>query len=437
MTDLNDKRRLAEALTSVEAVILAARASIVRQARLDRGARGFFWGALVAALAIVIARLAGLSVGQSWWLLLIVVAGTVIGMLLGRSAMPDGYRVAKRIDEQFSLKDRLAGGYDLLRRASLEEGLAETPFTALILEDAAKAAEEARRLLRRSMRLPRGVVPGAVCLAVAAALSALVLPGLHGEGEGISREQREQVQAFNESLAKMAESIKAIEGLDDEQQKTMLDALRGIQISEDELKKMSRADVIRRLREANEKIKIPEGVAGAALKQAVEDRLRAIAEMEQVQKQLAEIEAINNRKAVIDLGDGRTTAAGNITLESSDLQIDQAIAAAAARPGEAEVEYQKRLATAEARARAEREKIKRFLVKTVGQEMPETDVTKLAAMMASDAEFQTRVMDAIKDPSGKKFDAMRAIYRRQLEREFEKENIPRGLRQQLSTYLGR
>ena len=244
--------------------------------------------------------------------------------------------------------------------------------------------------------MPRGVVSGVAWLAVAAALSTLVVPGLRGEDEGVSREQREQVQAFNESLAKMAESIKTLEGLDDAEQKTMLDALRGIQISEDELKKMSRADVIRRLREANEKIKIPEGVGGAALKQAVEDRMRAIAEMEQVQKQLAEIEAINNRKAVIDLGDGRTTDAGNIKLESSDLQIDQAIAAAAARPGEAEVEYQKRLATSEARAKAEREKIKRFLVKTVGQELPEADVTKLAAMMASDAEFQTKVMDAIK-----------------------------------------
>jgi hypothetical protein len=57
-------------------------------------------------------------------------------------------------------------------------------------------------------------------------------------------------------------------------------------------------------------------------------------------------------------------------------------------------------------------------------------------MMATDAEFQGKVMDAIKDPSGKKLDEMRTIYRRQLQRELEKENIPRGLRQQLSTYLG-
>ena len=62
---------------------------------------------------------------------------------------------------------------------------------------------------------------------------------------------------------------------------------------------------------------------------------------------------------------------------------------------------------------------------------------KLAAMMANDADFQAKVMAAIKDPGGKQFDAMREIYRRQLEREFEKENIPRGLRHQLSTYLGR
>jgi hypothetical protein len=447
-------RILPPALVSVEAVVHRARAALLTQARLDAAARGFFWSAAGSGLAIVTARLAGMSAGQAWWLLLIVVAGTLLGMLVGqaflpaiyrrqeclrprRTAVPDGYRVAKRIDEQLGLKDRLAGGYDLLRRARSAEGIPETPFTALILKDAGTAADEARRALRTPIRLPRGVVPGVLFLAAAAVLSLVVLPGVRGEGAGVSREQREQAQAFNESLDKMAKAIQAIEGLDDRSQKAMLDALRGIQISEDDLKKMSRADIIRRLREANTKIKIPEGVQGAALRQAVEDRMRAIAEMEQVHQQLAEIEAINRREAVIDLGDGRKTSAANIRLESSDLQIDQAIAAAAARPGDAEIEYQKRVTAAEVLARKEREKIKRFLAKTVGEQMPEADVQKLATMMANDAEFQAKVMEAIKDPSGKQFDAMRAIYRRQLEREFEKENIPRGLRQQLSTYLGR
>jgi hypothetical protein len=121
----------------------------------------------------------------------------------------------------------------------------------------------------------------------------------------VSREQREQVQAFNESIAKMAEKIKTIEGLDGKQEKEMLEALKSVQISEDELAKMSRADVIRRLRDADAKIKLPEGTTGGtAVKQAIEDKLKAIAEMEQVQQQLAQIEAINSRKAAIELGDG-------------------------------------------------------------------------------------------------------------------------------------
>ncbi|HUW55589.1 MAG TPA: hypothetical protein VMZ92_03065 [Planctomycetota bacterium] len=439
MTGSDVNRELPEALRGVESVVLRARSALARQSCLDGAARGFFPGAVVAALAIVIGRLAGLSPGQAWWLLLVALAGAVLGSVLGKTAVPDGYRVAKRIDEQLGLKDRLAGGYDLLRRARTEDGLPRTSFTALMLSDAARAAKEAERSLCIPVHVPKGLVHGALCLVFAAALSLLVLPGGRADVTGleVSREQREQVRAFNESLARMAATIQAMEGLDDEQEKAMLDALRAIQIGEDELRKMTRADIIRRLREANAKIKVPEGVQAAAFRRAVEDQMRAIAEMEQVQRQLAEIEAINQREAVIDLGDGRTTSAANIPLESSDLHIDEAIAAVTARPGEAELEYQRRVAAAEARTRAEQEKIKRFLAKTIGTDLPETEARKLAALLASDVEFQGRVMEAIKDPTSKQFDAMREIYRRQLEREFERENIPRGLRQQLSTYLGR
>ena len=423
-------------LAAVEAVVRRARASLVFRGRLASAARGFFWGSLAASCACLIARLAGLSAGRASWLLLIALAGAILGALLRRQSVPDEYRIAKGLDDRLGLKDRLAGGYDLARRFRSEGRLPETPFTGLILRDAASAADAAGASLGARFAIPPGAVAGLVFLAAASALLFWGLPGPGGAG-GVSRAQREQVREFNKSLADMAEKIKAIEGLDDKQQKAMLDALVGIEISEDDLKKMSRADLIRRLREADAKIKLPEGVASAAFRRAIEDHERAVEEMDQVRKQLDEIEAINRRTAVIDLGEGRTASAANIKLESSDLQIDRAIAAAIAKPGEGELEYQKRVAAAEARAKAEREAIKRFLTKTVAQQMPEADVTKLAAMMANDSEFQAKVMEAIKDPNGKSFEAMRAIYRRQLEREFEKENIPRGLRQQLSTYLGR
>jgi len=390
-------------------------------------------GSIVAAVAIVVGRFAGMSPTQAWWLMLPAAAGVVLGAFIGRSAVADPYAIAKRIDTQLDLKDRLAGGYDLLRRVRSGDAPPPTPFTALVLADAAAAAEEAAGALRMPLRLPRGLPTGVLCLALAAALSLLALPGAT-ETDGsrpISREQRAQVQA----LSDLVDTIKALEGLDEEQKQALVEALGNIQFDEDELQKMSRADIIRRLKEAG--AKIPEGVARAAVRRAIEDKVRAIAEQEQIEQQLAEIEAINRREARIDLGDGRTTSAVNIKLESSDLKIDQAIAAAAARPGEGEREYQRRVAAAEARARAEREKIRKFLARTLAKDLPATDAQKLTALLASDAEFQEKVMAAIRDPDSKQFDVMREIYRRQLEREFERENIPRGLRQQLSTYLGR
>ena len=415
---------------TLQRVLGLVRRCQLRQLRLNAAARGFLWGSIFGSVGIVAARLAGLAPAPAAWFGLVAVAGTVLALGLRRTTVPDDYRIAKQIDGELGLKDRLAGGYDLLKH----ERPAADPFTALAVRDAEAAAQQAEPHLHAHLRLPRRLFWGAACLILATAVS-LALPG-GVRATTVSREQREQAEAFNASLTNMAESIKAMEGLDPEAERSMLEALNDIRISEEDLRRMSRADVIRRLKEANERLKIPEGAQGTVFRQAVEDRLKAIAEMEQVQKQLAEIEALNRRQAVLDLGEGRQAQAVNIKLESSDLNLDQAVAAAAAAPGQAQQEYQRRQAEAEARAAAEREKIKRFLARTT-QALPPGEAAKLAAMVAGDPQFQEKLMQAIKDPSGKQYDAMREIYRRQLEQEFEKENIPRGLRNQLSTYLGR
>jgi hypothetical protein len=431
---MDDRSSETTALATVEAFLGKARGAMVRQGRIARAARGFAVGSVVAAVAIVAARFAGWSVPQVSWLLLIAPIGALVGLVLSRAAKtPDVYGVAKQIDQQLGLKDRLAGGYDLLRQGRLGELGA---FGRLIVQDALAAVEEARRAYRPHKRLPLAIPMGVGCLAVVMGIVAL-LPqwGSAAESAAISAQQRQQAQALNNSLASMAEAIKGLEGVDEKQQEAMLEALRQVQISEEDLKNMSRADIIRRLRDASSTIKLPEGTQGAAVRQAMEDKLRAVAEMEQVQKQLAQIEQLNARSAAIDLGSGNKAVALNITLESSDLQIDKAVAVAASKAGEAEQDYQNRLASAEARAKSQRDAIKKFLARG-GDDIPHAEAQKLASMMASDAEFQGKVMDAIKDPSGKKLDDMRTIYRRQLQRELEKENIPRGLRQQLSTYLG-
>jgi hypothetical protein len=430
---MDERRPETTALATIEAFLRKARAATARQRRVSSAARGFVIGSAVVGAGIVAGRLAGLSVSQAAWMLMVAPVGALVGAALARSAnLPYGLRLAKQIDQQLGLHDRLAGGYDLLRQGRAGDGDA---FASLVAKDSLAAAEEARRRYHPRTRLPRGTLVGLACLAAAMAVS-LLLPqrGPDAASSAVSAQNRQQAQALNNSLASIAEAIKGLEGVDEKQQEAMLDALRQVQISEEDLKKMSRADIIRRLREASSTIKLPEGAQAAAVRQAMEDKLRAVAEMEQVQQQLAQIEQINARSAAIDLGDGKKALALNITLESSDLQIDKAIVAAAAKAGQAEQDYQTRLAAAEARLKAQRGAIKKFLARGA-EDVPPGEVQKLAAMMDNDAEFQGKVMEAIKDPSGRKLDEMRSIYRRQFQRELEKENIPRGLRQQLGTYL--
>jgi hypothetical protein len=422
------------ALATIETFLLKARGAMVRQRRVSRAARWFAIASVAAAATVVVGRLAGLSAAQASWMLAIALLGALLGAVLGGSkALPDAYRLAKQIDQQLGLQDRLAGGYDLLRQGHAGD---RDAFTGLVIKDALAAVEEARRRHRSRAHLPRVTLAGLGCL-VAAMVVSLLAPqrAANTTSSAVSARDRQQAQAFNKSLASVAEAIKAFEGVDDKQQEAMLEALRQIQISDEDLKKMSRADIIRRLREASSTIKLPEGAQASAIRQAMEDKLRAVAEMEQVQQQLAQIDQINARSAAIDLGGGKKALALNIRLESSDLQIDKAIATAAAKPGEAEQDFKNRLAAAAARDKAQRETIKKFLAHGTEDVRP-SDVQKLAAIMDNDAEFQGKVMEAIKDPSGKKLDDMRAIYRRQLQSELEKEKVPRGLRQQLSTYLG-
>ena len=82
----DDNRVLPPALASVEDIVRKARKGLVRQAQLDAAGRGFFWGAIVSGVAIVVARLAGLSSTHAWWLLLIAAAGALLGMLVGRNS---------------------------------------------------------------------------------------------------------------------------------------------------------------------------------------------------------------------------------------------------------------------------------------------------------------------------------------------------------------
>lgn len=422
------------ARTTIETFLAKARRAMARQRRLAKAARWFTIASAAAAVAVVVGRPAGLSIAQASWMLAVAPLGAFIGALLGGTkALPDTYRLAKQIDQQLGLQDRLAGGYDLLRQGRAGDG---DPFAELVVKDTLAAVEEARQRYCSRTKLPRVAMVGLGCLAVAMAFSFLAPQRTPiGTSSAVSTRNRQQAQDFNNSLASVAEAIKTLDGVDEKQQEAMIEALRQVQISDEDLKKMSRADIIRRLREASSTIKLPEGAQASAIRQAMEDKLRAVAEMEQVQQQLSQIEQLNARSAAIDLGGGKKATALNIHLESSDLQIDKAIATATAKAGEAEQDFKNRLAAAEARSKAQREAIKKFLAHGA-EDVPAADVQKLTAMMDSDAQFQAKVMDAIKDPSGKKLDDMRAIYRRQLQAELEKEKVPRGLRQQLSTYLG-
>ena len=147
-------------------------------------------------------------------------------------------------------------------------------FGVLVANDALAAVREAQSRYWPKVRLPRLPLTALGLLAAATATSFL-LPQRGGVAEPrvVSAENRRQAQALNTSLASIAEAIKTIEGVDEKQQEAMFEALRQIQISEEDLKKMSRADIIRRLREASSSIKLPEGAQAAAVRQAMEDKL--------------------------------------------------------------------------------------------------------------------------------------------------------------------
>ncbi|MCZ7644606.1 MAG: hypothetical protein M5U26_04860 [Planctomycetota bacterium] len=430
-------RPLPAELREVEAVVAKAGARHALQCALDAAARGLRWGLFGAAAWALLWRLLDQVPAGAWWGLLALPAGMAAALCFRRAPAPHGYRLAKQVDADLGLQDRLAGGYDLLLQARAPGGLPDDPFIELALEDAGAAAALARRRPARRLRLPHGLPASAAGVAVLTLLLPFIFPAEAEvlEGLALSSAQVEKAGEMQLAVSQLAGEIEALDDLPEEERQEVLKVLESLNLNESDLKKMAQKDLFQKLKEAGVKIKAT-GAKGEVIAKALEEQRHKLMQLDLIKKQLDELQAFNQGETKLELGDGKALAVEHVKMRATeDLDLTGALAEALKAPGEAEKEYRQRLERLEARREAERERVGKFVAREAKLDAPQTAAEKHAAMMSEDKEYQQRVLDAVKNPDSADAQQVRKLFKQTLDSELEREDIPRGVGHMLKKYM--
>lgn len=436
MTKQRSGKSIPPVLADVQAVVRRGCSRLALQSVVDACVIGLRWGAAATAGWILAWRILGQSPQTAWWGMLWIVAGVVAAMLVKREPVPGNYYVAKYVDEELGLHDRLAGGYDLLLQARSPTGLPDDPFIALALEEVERATVAARKKTAIGLRLPPRLLATFLWLGLPCLLPFVIFPsGRVIESLAMTDEQMEKAQEMKDALAMLAGEIESLDDLKEDEKQEVLKVLQNLDIKESDLKKMSQNDLFRKLAEAGIKIK-GTGAKGAKIAKVLEEQQRKIMQLDLIKKQMAELQRHNQQESKIDLGDGTTMTTGKVKMMATDdLDLSGALARAVRAPGEAEKEYQNRLAMLEAHRQAEEARIGKFIAKGAKLGIPKTASEKFAAMMSEDKNYQERVLNAVKNPDSEEAKKIKKMFQKSLESELENENIPRGVGHMLKKYM--
>jgi hypothetical protein len=209
------------------------------------------------------------------------------------------------LDAHLKLNDRLANAhYFLLQKAD-----SRSPLAALAIEDGLKAAREAKLGTFSTVGWPKRATYGLVLSAAGAAWLFVLYPTVTLPADQVVTQETQN------EMRNMMQGFQNMPGMSEEQKNEIKDILEKLNISEDEMKKMTSADLMRMISAKGIEYK---GGGGAKAFEAMKD---AIADLDQIRRQSEEFERKNKEGYQIVLSNGQKVSGVRIATQPPSEQI--------------------------------------------------------------------------------------------------------------------
>lgn len=392
---------------TLQALIGGYRRKLVWTRALMRGLEFLVWGALAALSLALFFRLTGLEraagLATVSFLPLALVAGFVLGWR--RSACSD-YQAAKLIDARLGHGDRLANALYWLKQPPARRNA----FVELAIKEGLEATKNASSKVYPAFAWTRQARLGLGMACFASIFLIMLFPAkIIPPEEAVSAEAAEQMQKIFKSLGELSSK----DGADDKHMKELLEQLN---ISEEDMSKMTQAEIMRMLNEKGIQFK------GGEKAKAVEAIKGALAQIDLIKQQMAEIEKKNNTAYAIKTKDGAQISGSRIKTVVTDenILLDRVKRAAGMKEDESAILADLERESEAARQRGKEVRGKAGLAKEVSY-----SVDPQAALKA-DERFQNDVREAIKDPNGEAAQRVKKAYLDLARKDLEKGDIPSG-----------
>ena len=384
---------------------------------LRAGLTGLFYGAIMALIVALVVWMAGAPRQAGLALLGMLPLAAAGGCIWGwRRNRQNDYRAAQLIDSELGKGDRISSAWFLVSNGTHDNN----PFAVLAIRDGLEAARDAAGRIRpreTSMRRTLYALLMA-CLCIASVL--LLFPSrVIPPEEAVSAETAGKMQRMIKSLTQGPSAS----GRNDTQMKELLEQLN---ISAEDMAKMTQADVMRMLNEKGIKVG-----ANTDKAKAIEAIKSTLADMELINRKMAEIEKRNNSAYSIKTKDGSQISGARIKTVLTDeaMVIAKLKQAVGLQENDSEITAEMDRERKEAQQRAKDARGKAGLQADVQYTF---DASK---MLKSDERFQNDVRAAVSDPTSEAAQRVKKAYKDLARKDLEKGDIPAGAADKMMKWI--
>jgi hypothetical protein len=374
------------------------------------------WGAVAALLLLICIKIVGLSRNMALIAFAAIPVSVIAGFIRGwKHSFCSDYAAAKQLDRELKLHDRLANTFYFLS----QDASKRSPLAELAIADGLNAARTAKLGAMPKLQWTRHATYGVLAsLLCAGAVFFINPPTIIPPDQAIAKETQEE----NKEMIKGFQDLPGATAEQKDDIKKMLDSLN---ISEDEMSKMTKADLMRRISS-----KVGEYKGGNA--KGFEMLQGAIGELDAIRVQQAEIEKKNKEAYSFKGSDGKTlaitriqTKAPNESVVRSRIEASMGIKQA----GESEdlIEMQNRTDLLEKESKKARG--------AVGLKQKTTGTVDTGALLATDEKYKKDRDEAITDPNGAAAARVKAMQRDVMRREIEKGDLPEATAEALKNLM--